>query len=214
MDVPNGATATGQTSHYDLLGVQSNATDAEIRRAYRDKSKLFHPDTTVLPADVALEKFRQLNQAYAVLSNSDQRLRYNRELQLRGKTAAPVESSTSARQPFRFSRSAYLEAQDRPLSSGEIFALFILALTFLCCLLLAVLVGLMRGEIVVEKLQGIQSSEWLTRLAPPSLTAPPSRIPTPQIPTFPAPTLMTPTSSMASPPVAPTIRFSYTPPTP
>jgi len=47
---------------------------------------------------------------------------------------------------YDWSKSAYLDASDRPLSSGEIFALFMLVLTFVGCLLLAVAIGLTRGE--------------------------------------------------------------------
>jgi hypothetical protein len=49
-----------------------------------------------------------------------------------------------------YNSSAYLDPTDRPLSAGEIFALFILGLTFLGCLLLAIAIGLTRGESAVQ----------------------------------------------------------------
>jgi hypothetical protein len=47
---------------------------------------------------------------------------------------------------YDWSKSAYLDATDRPLSPGEMFALFIMGLTILGCLLLAIAIGLTRGD--------------------------------------------------------------------
>ena len=63
----------------------------------------------------------------------------------------PLESLTKASQgPSRREPSnLYLDPNDRPLSPGEIFALFILGLTFAACLALVVTVGLTRGDPLV-----------------------------------------------------------------
>jgi hypothetical protein len=42
--------------------------------------------------------------------------------------------------------SAYLDPNDRPLSPGEIFALFILALSLVACLAIAIVIGILRGD--------------------------------------------------------------------
>lgn len=55
---------------YKVLGVRKDATAAEIKRAYRQKAKLFHPDTSNC---IDAEKFRQLVRAYEILSDSKQR---------------------------------------------------------------------------------------------------------------------------------------------
>ena len=55
---------------YKVLGVRKNATAAEIKRAYRQKAKLFHPDTS---NHIDAEKFRQLVKAYEILSDVRQR---------------------------------------------------------------------------------------------------------------------------------------------
>lgn len=56
---------------YKVLGVRSNATLAEIKRAYREKVKILHPDAT---GDASLnEAFSQVVQAYRVLSDARQR---------------------------------------------------------------------------------------------------------------------------------------------
>ncbi|MDX2232124.1 MAG: DnaJ domain-containing protein [Leptolyngbyaceae cyanobacterium bins.349] len=139
-------------SYYALLGLHPSASVREIRQAYRDLSKLYHPDTTTLPTSIATTKFQQLNEAYATLSNPERRNGYDRKIGY--STVAVVQPLPSLqRQASRTpsnSSSAYLDATDRPLSPGEIFALFILGLTFLGCLLLAIAIGLTRGETALQ----------------------------------------------------------------
>lgn len=55
---------------YEILGVRQNATAAEIKKAYRQKAKLFHPDATKSKDS---EKFQNLVRAYEILSNQRQR---------------------------------------------------------------------------------------------------------------------------------------------
>ena len=50
----------------------------------------------------------------------------------------------------KWSRSAYLDPTDRPLSAGEIFVLLVLGATMLGCLLLAIVIGLIREDRAVE----------------------------------------------------------------
>ncbi len=66
-----------QISYYTLLGLHPTATAIEIRRAYRELSKRYHPDTTDLQSAIATAKFQQLNEAYATLSNPERRLTYD-----------------------------------------------------------------------------------------------------------------------------------------
>jgi curved DNA-binding protein len=61
---------------YDVLGVARDATPEEIQRAYRTLARRYHPDVNADPA--AEERFKQINEAYAVLSDPDQRARYDR----------------------------------------------------------------------------------------------------------------------------------------
>jgi molecular chaperone DnaJ len=62
--------------YYDRLGVARTATSEEIKRAYRQKARELHPDTN--PDPTAAERFKEVARAYEVLSDSDQRARYDR----------------------------------------------------------------------------------------------------------------------------------------
>ncbi len=64
-------------NYYDLLGLRPGASPQDIRRAYRDLSKLYHPDTTQLERAIATAKFQALNEAYATLSSPEKRLTYD-----------------------------------------------------------------------------------------------------------------------------------------
>jgi len=135
--------ANAKTSYYDLLGVSPGATVQRLRQAHRDLSKLYHPDTTRFPAEEARLRFEQVQEAYEVLSDRARRLQYDLKI---GAIAPP--KPIVPQQPTRaeVESSAYLSAEDRPLSPGELFSLFILGVTFLGCLLLALALGLARGE--------------------------------------------------------------------
>jgi hypothetical protein len=139
---------SSEPNYYLLLGLHPSASVIDIRRAYRELSKRYHPDTTELPAAVATPKFQQINEAYATLSNPERRLNYDIKIGYSrfGVIQAPPDLHHPTASAYDYSKSAYLDASDRPLSSGEIFALFILAVTFVGCLLLAVTIGLTRGD--------------------------------------------------------------------
>lgn len=63
--------------YYEVLGVSRNATDQELKSAYRKLAMQHHPDRN--PGNhEAEEKFKELNEAYGVLSNADNRARYDR----------------------------------------------------------------------------------------------------------------------------------------
>ena len=137
-----------EPTYHSLLGLHPTASVIEIRRAYRQLSKRYHPDTTDLPIALAIVKFQKLNEAYATLSNPQKRLTYDLSIGYSrfGVIQAPSDLNSPVSGNRYTSKSAYLDPTDRPLSPGEIFALFILGLTFLGCLLLVIAVGLTRGD--------------------------------------------------------------------
>lgn len=62
--------------YYEVLGVARTATEDEIKKAYRKLARKHHPD--VNPGDkTAEEKFKEINEAYAVLSDPEKRKRYD-----------------------------------------------------------------------------------------------------------------------------------------
>lgn len=61
--------------YYEVLGVSKTATDEEIKRAFRKLAKQYHPDINKEPG--AEEKFKEIGEAYAVLSDANKRRQYD-----------------------------------------------------------------------------------------------------------------------------------------
>lgn len=69
--------ATRSKDYYEILGVAENASQEEIKKAYRKLAKEHHPDAN--PDDPAAErKFKDISEAYRVLSDPEQRQKYDR----------------------------------------------------------------------------------------------------------------------------------------
>ena len=62
--------------YYEVLGISKGASESEIKKAYRSMAKKYHPD--VNPGDAEAEaKFKEVNEAYAVLSDPDKKSKYD-----------------------------------------------------------------------------------------------------------------------------------------
>jgi curved DNA-binding protein len=88
---------------YEVLGVDAGASRSDIQAAYRRLARLHHPDVNDDPA--AAERFKKLNEAYAVLSDPGRRARYDRRAapfasaarRIRVSTGPPGAGSTGSR---------------------------------------------------------------------------------------------------------------------
>ena len=66
-------------THYEILGVAKDASETDIKKAYRKLSLQYHPDRN--PDPEATEKYKAINEAHEILSDEQKREQYNMELQ-------------------------------------------------------------------------------------------------------------------------------------
>ena len=66
-----------EKDYYEILGVKKTATEAELKKAYRELAKKYHPDKNKGNKE-AENKFKEISEAYAVLSDKDKREQYDR----------------------------------------------------------------------------------------------------------------------------------------
>ena len=67
--------AENKRDYYEVLGLQKGATDEEIKRAFRKLAKQYHPDVNKEPG--AEEKFKEIGEAYSVLSDPQKKAQYD-----------------------------------------------------------------------------------------------------------------------------------------
>ena len=67
---------SSKRDYYEVLGVPRSASGEDLKRAFRRMARQYHPDVNKDPG--AEERFKELNEAYEVLSDADKRARYDR----------------------------------------------------------------------------------------------------------------------------------------
>ncbi|PQA76032.1 DnaJ domain-containing protein [Rhodoferax sp. TS-BS-61-7] len=76
--------------HYAALGLNSAATLADIKKAFRQKAALYHPDRN--PAPDAAQRFREVQEAYDTLSDDSKRQAYD-DNRRRGLLDSPIDTA-------------------------------------------------------------------------------------------------------------------------
>jgi DnaJ family protein C protein 3 len=67
-----------EKNYYKVLGIERNASQKEVKKAYREKALEWHPDKNTDNVEEASKKFQDIAEAYEVLGNEELRAKYNR----------------------------------------------------------------------------------------------------------------------------------------
>ena len=105
---------------YDTLGVPRNASQKDIRQAYRGMARQFHPDVNG-GEKTSEEKFKQINEAYSVLSVEDKRRRYDRHGDNWANSERIEEAARGRRGGFRWSGQSGNDSVSFSGMGGSIF---------------------------------------------------------------------------------------------
>ena len=132
----------GETSYYKILGVNENASNHELRKAFCKLSIELHPDTTSLEIDVAKSKFQKVLEAYENLNNSNLRKIYDEKI----KEKSRIKNNTNVLNNLIIdSNNQNFIGNRRPFSNGELFSLFLLisiiSISLICSIFIASFTG-------------------------------------------------------------------------
>jgi len=133
----------GETSYYKILGVNENASNHELRKAFCKLSIELHPDTTSLEIEVAKSKFQEVLEAYEHLNNSNLRKIYDDKL----KENSRSRNNTNVLNNLVIdSNNQNLIGNRRPFSNGELFSLFILIIIISISLICSIFIASFTGK--------------------------------------------------------------------
>ena len=132
-----------ETSYYKILGVNENASNHELRKAFCKLSIELHPDTTSLDIDDAKSKFQDVLEAYENLNNSNLRKIYDEKIKEKSRS----ENNTNVLNNLMIdSNNQNLIGNRRPLSNGELFSLFLLILIISISLIFSIFIASFNGK--------------------------------------------------------------------
>jgi len=133
----------GETSYYKILGVNENASNHELRKAFCKLSIELHPDTTSLEIDVAKNKFQEVLEAYEHLNNSKLRKIYDDKLKENSRT---TNNTNFLNNLVIDSNNQNLVGNRRPFSNGELFSLFLLIIIISISLIGSIFIASFTGK--------------------------------------------------------------------
>ena len=132
----------GETSYYKILGVNEDASNHELRKAFCKLSIELHPDTTSLEIDVAKSKFQEVLEAYEHLNNSNLRKIYDDKL----KENSSSNKTNVLNNLVIDSNNQNLIGNRRPFSNGELFSLFLLIIIISISLICSIFIASFTGK--------------------------------------------------------------------
>ena len=132
----------GEISYYKILGVNENASNHELRKAFCKLSIELHPDTTSLEIEAAKSKFQEVLEAYENLNNSNLRKIYDDKLKEKSRSKNNTKVLNNL---IIDSNNQNLVGNRRPFSNGELFSLFLLfiiiSISLICSIFIASFTG-------------------------------------------------------------------------
>ena len=132
-----------ETSYYKILGVDENASNNELRKAFCKLSIELHPDTTTLEIDDAKSKFQEVLEAYENLNNSNLRKIYDEKIKEKYRS----KNNTNVLNDLTIDSNNQNSIENRrPFSNGELFSLFLLIIIITISLICSIFVASFTGK--------------------------------------------------------------------
>ena len=133
----------GKISYYKILGVDENASNHELRKAFCKLSIELHPDTTSLEIDEAKSKFQDVLEAYENLNNTNLRKIYDDKLK---ENSRITNNANVLNNLVIDSNNQNLIGNRRPFSNGELFSLFLLIIIISISLICSIFIASFTGK--------------------------------------------------------------------
>jgi molecular chaperone DnaJ len=111
----------GRADYYQVLGVSEQATADEIKKAYRRLAKQYHPDANPNNPQAA-ERFKEISEAHAVLSDPEKRAKYDQMRRLGVFDRRPTGAGAGTREPFGGFAESFDFGEFGGLGLGDLFS--------------------------------------------------------------------------------------------